>query len=293
MLSRKRQFIWRTFPVFHLRLMTAADLELGMRLKTQAGWNQTEADWRRALDLQPDGCFVAELDGVAVGTVTVCVFGRVAWIAMVLVDASLRGRGIGTALMRRALEYLDGKDVASVRLDATPLGRPIYEKLGFVVQFMLDRHDGIIPAGDSVSAVAPVPPERYAELFALDRTVAGTDRQKLLMRVFAEQPDAVRAVWRQDALEGFLAVRVGANAVQVGPCLATTPEAGRLLLADARQRYGGRRVFIDVPRDHSAAVAAVTSMGLTVQRPLLRMCRGVPSVEQVEHLWASGGPEKG
>ena len=36
-----------------IRTMRAADIPLGMRLKQLAGWNQTEADWRRNLALQP------------------------------------------------------------------------------------------------------------------------------------------------------------------------------------------------------------------------------------------------
>src|ERR1700687_3445839 len=118
--------------VIRIRRMTPADVPLGMRLKQQAGWNQTEADWRRFLDLEPDGCFVAELDDDPVATTTTCVFGVIGWIAMVLVDVPVRGRGIGSALMRHALEYLDDRNVLTVRLDATPLGQPVYEKLGFV-----------------------------------------------------------------------------------------------------------------------------------------------------------------
>jgi hypothetical protein len=33
--------------MLHLRLMTPRDVPLGMRLKEQAGWNQTEVDGRR------------------------------------------------------------------------------------------------------------------------------------------------------------------------------------------------------------------------------------------------------
>ena len=61
--------------MLRIRGMTVADIPLGMRLKEQAGWNQVEGDWRRLLDLQPDGCFVAELDDVPAGTVTTCRFG--------------------------------------------------------------------------------------------------------------------------------------------------------------------------------------------------------------------------
>src|SRR5690242_971875 len=120
-----------------IRVMKVADIPLGMRLKEHAGWNQTPADWRRYLELQPDGCFVASLAGEAVGTLTSCVFGPVGWIAMVLVDMRYRCRGIGKALMDHGLAFLDHRGVRSVRLDATALGQPLYEKLGFHIEYAL------------------------------------------------------------------------------------------------------------------------------------------------------------
>ena len=72
-----------------IRPMREADLAAAMHLKTEAGWNQIEADWRRFIALEPDGCFVAELNGEPVATTTTCVFDSVAWIAMVLVDDPL------------------------------------------------------------------------------------------------------------------------------------------------------------------------------------------------------------
>src|SRR5947209_4090213 len=127
--------------------MSESDLALGLQLSGRAGWNQVAADWRRLLELQPDGCFVAEWQGRPAGTAMTSVFGPVAWVAMVLVEESLRGRGIGKALMHRALEFLDTHGVRTVRLDATPLGRPLYERLGFVPQFTLARYEGTLPAG--------------------------------------------------------------------------------------------------------------------------------------------------
>src|SRR5262245_6183131 len=131
----RNNFPTRACHVIRIRRMTAADLSLGMRLKAANGWNQTEADWRRYLDLGGEGCVVAELDGEPVGTTATCVVGTVAWIAMVLVDAEVRGRGIGKALMSHALEHLDRRGIACLRLDATPLGQPLYEKLGFQAEF--------------------------------------------------------------------------------------------------------------------------------------------------------------
>jgi GNAT superfamily N-acetyltransferase len=278
--------------LIRIRTMTAADLALRMRLRQQAGWNQTEADWRRMLDLEPDGCFVAELSGVPVGTTTTCIFGPVAWVAMVLVDVAVRGRGVGTALMKHALAFLDERGVRSVRLDATPLGQPIYEKLGFVPQFELARYEGVLTAAPPAAGVERARSEDHEGLLALDWRMTRTDRRRLLLRLFAEQPDDLRIVRRRGQLEGFLTTRPGTRALMIGPCLASA-DAGQMLLTDAWQRHEGHRVFLDIPTENVPANQLARVQGLTVQRELLRMCRGEMVQEQVEALWASSGPEKG
>jgi len=275
-----------------VRPMTAADLPLGLGLSQEAGWNQIPADWQRFLDLQPDGCFVAQWDGLPVGTTTTCIFGSVAWIAMVLVKPSHRGRGIGTVLMEHALEYLDKRGVVTVRLDATPLGQPVYERLGFVEQFRLARYEGVIAEAREIPGVDAALPEHWEALAALDRTVTNTDRRQLLSRLFAEQPQNVRCVRSGGRITGFITARPGARALMLGPCIGT-PEAASLLFADAGRMYADQRVFVDVPLVNRAATTLALAQGLTVQRRLTRMCLGVALCERVELMWAGSGPEKG
>lgn len=275
-----------------IRSMTKDNIAFGMRLTGHAGWNQTDADWRRALELSEGGSFIAELDGVAVGTVATCCFGPVAWIAMMLVDATVRRRGVGKALMSHALEHLEDARVRTVRLDATSLGRPLYESLGFNAEYGLARYHGV-PVTQSVSpGLDFLTPERLDELIALDMAATGTDRKKLLRRLFADQPNDMRVVERNGRLVGYLMTRAGANAVQVGPCVALD-DAGQWLLGDAWRRHAGSRVYVDVPDDNSAAIAAVTGAGLMMQRPFLRMCRGSQVIDRTREMRACAGPEKG
>ena len=281
--------------MIRIRQMTAADLGLGMRLKTQAGWNQTEADWRRFLEMQPDGCFVAEFNGVAIGTAVGCMFGSVAWIAMVLVDAEFRGRGIGTALMQHALAFVDGTGAASVRLDATPLGLPLYEKLGFIPQYELTRYDGQLTAAKPLLQLRHVRTAQqndYESILELDRELTHTDRRKFLFRLFGERPDEVRVIVRGGRIDGYATLRAGSDAIQIGPCVAAT-DAGEWLLADACRRLVGHRVFLDMPCSNDAAVRFAESIGLVSQRRLTRMCRGVQVNDDCARLWASSGPEVG
>jgi len=203
-----------------IRVMKAEDREFGLRLSRQAQWNQTEADWLRFMHFEPDGCFVAELDGCAVGTITACVFGSVAWIAMVLVDVNARGQGIGIRLLRYALDYLENRRVQTIRLDATSAGRPVYEKLGFMAEYEVVRYEGLAPQCPESQVVADLAPDAYRDIVEFDRKETGTDRGKVLVRLFGEFPQGLRVVRRRSTVEGYAAVRPGANAIQVGPCVA-------------------------------------------------------------------------
>ncbi len=272
--------------------MTIGDLGLGMKLSAQAGWNQTEADWRRFIELEPEGCFVGELDGRSVGTATTCVFRKTAWIAMVLVDTGARGKGVGTALLRHSIDYLGGRQVGAIRLDATSLGQPIYEKLGFVPDYGLARFEGTAQMSEEYSGPVEATHEVFGDLIEFDRQMTGRERVKMLSRLFDEFPQETRIVRRADKLEGFITMRPGRNATQIGPCTAT-PHAGPILLGDALHCCAGKPVFVDVPLDNVDAVRIVESGGLTIQRSFMRMSRGLRPADNVQTTWASSGAEKG
>ncbi|HWC90274.1 MAG TPA: GNAT family N-acetyltransferase [Pirellulales bacterium] len=276
-----------------LRTMAAADIALGMRLKQAAGWTQIEADWRRALDLEPDGCFVAEADGAGVGTVATCLFGPIAWIAMVLVDQPCRGLGIGRALLERAIHYCESRQADSIRLDATPLGRPLYASLGFRDDFELTRYRGMPQPNES--ALGSAEAFRSADLagiLAIDRAATATDREKLLRALIEHERQQTLVVRTSHGLEGFCSGRPGAGALQIGPCIATAA-AGPRLLAAAIGAARSRPVVIDVLAGQAEAIRMVEDAGLQRERCFTRMTRGRPVREDLPSQWASFGPEKG
>jgi GNAT superfamily N-acetyltransferase len=109
--------------------LTSADLPGCLALARDRGWLPEEGKWRLLFDLAVvygvrDSA--GELAGVAVLTRYGAEF---AVIGMMLVATRYGGRGLGRALMNRALAEVGD---AIVFLHATPVGRPLYEKLGFV-----------------------------------------------------------------------------------------------------------------------------------------------------------------
>src|ERR1041385_5726153 len=214
-----------------IRLLFEADIPAAMKLKEAAGWNQTEADWRRLLSLEPSGCFAAVKDGRVVGTTTTTTYGNhLAWVGMVLVDPQQRRQGIAGRLMNVALHYLKDK-VAMVKLDATPQGKPVYEKFGFQVEMRIERWIGISNARN-----AETPQELdYEDLLVMDRAAFAADRSKLIEKLIDDacaSPVLLRA--SDGTLSGYALARRGTNADYVGPVVAKSPQHVESLLEIGR-----------------------------------------------------------
>jgi GNAT superfamily N-acetyltransferase len=111
-----------------------------LRLSVAAGWNQTEEDWRRLLLFAPDFCWGITADGQLVSSITAYTHpGGWAWVGMVLTLPEYRGRGYARHLLKFLLAQLDAAGYRSIGLDATHLGQPLYEQLGFAAAEPVER----------------------------------------------------------------------------------------------------------------------------------------------------------
>ncbi len=258
-----------------IREMTGNDIPAGMRLREIAGWNQTEKDWQRFLALEPRGCFVAcERDRVW-GTATALSYEkRCGWIGMVLVDPEVRGRGIGKSLLRRAIEYLRRNGTETIKLDATPMGHPLYETLGFVDEYRVERWEGTARALRG-AGLQPMTEDDFELIARWDREVFGADRTTLLGCLRQEGPRYC-AISRQDAkITGYIFGRAGTRAHYVGPWVARE-EAGAAgsLFSGMLSRLSGDPVFVDICCRSKISRSLVEEAGFRFQRELTRMYLG-------------------
>lgn len=272
--------------------MQLADVPFGMQLVQQAGWNQLEADWHRALALHPEGCFIAERSGTSVGTVTTCIFVDVGWIAMVLVDVSARNQGIGKKLMEQAIGHLDNLGVETLRLDATVFGKGLYEKLGFEEEYEVARMKGVAKMPDRIDeeAMSWTKDTPAAPILGLDQRVTATHREAFLHSLIGSHA-CYYSMFEDDF--AYACARKGRNAVQLGPVIASTPEAGQQISDVMLHHFNGMPVFVDIPVPNKVALRWARSNGLEEQRRFIRMYKGRKLNDSPESIWASSGPEKG
>lgn len=282
-----------------IRSLIQADLSFAHSLSTLAAWNQTLPDWHALLRHDPDGCFLAELHGQPAGTVTTTAYSaELAWIGMLLVHPDCRGCGIGQALLRHAIDFLRHRGIRCLKLDATPAGKPLYEKIGFRTEWTLRRWESSPPAPARQSApcrVRAASPEDHAAVVRLDGRAFGVERPRWLLGLVERSQHALVCLQSASPLQGFALVREGAQATYLGPIVATSAEAGAALAHAAFDSASAqRRCFWDVPDANRAAQDWLVPAGFREQRQLTRMYLGEnirPS--RVGELFGISGPETG
>ena len=281
-----------------VRVMTGADLPFADSVRSLAGWNQTPQDWRRFLATEPHGCFVAEWDGVLAGTATTIAYGTdLAWIGMMLVHPNFRRRGIGGALIGRCIEFLRGKNVRCIRLDGTPLGKAVYDTLGFRTESHLARWERVAGSACDAKDDAGIAAWRDADaggIDTLDTAAFGTPRARLLHALASDSRVAIISQPEARGVSGFGMLRPGAHAAYLGPCSATDERTGLRLIGQLVSQAGGARIFWDIPEENEAAVAWAQQNGFTKQRPLIRMALGENAPRgDCRKQFAIAGPEVG
>ncbi len=128
------------------RLMTMADLAACTYIKKAAlesipqGPMAARSAWEPSyprtlehlLQTDPDGSFVAEVDGLTVGYAMSFVRGEIWFLSQLFVQPEVHGRGIGEGLLERAQQY--GRDnstrVFSVVSTAQPVSQSLYMRHG-------------------------------------------------------------------------------------------------------------------------------------------------------------------
>ncbi|MDD5483036.1 MAG: GNAT family N-acetyltransferase [Kiritimatiellae bacterium] len=229
-------------------------------LTMRAGWNQTDRDIDRMVDLDPNGTFVARLTGknfdIPLGTCSTLPLGdNKTWIGMILVHPEARRQGIANAMMQRCVKYaLDSGKVIN-GLDATPMGNTVYGAVGYVNSYRIWR---------SVFELAEFAGQKHDRNHVF--TVKKNDLNEVIRydaSAFVERAEIMRGLFKDSGggcfvcrddngvIKGYCFTRPGRIRPFVGPFIADNDETARALVIAAAQFLmkdkNNKTAFIDTP----------------------------------------------
>lgn len=273
----------------NLRLLRAADLRGAMELSRLAGWNQTQDDWEMMLRLAPQDCFAIEADNqIAATTTLLCYENQLAWIGMVLTRPEYRRRGFAQRLMETALKRAADLNIESIKLDATPQGQPLYKKLGFKTEQIVERwfYDGSSPhlgVGSLTSSF------QYSSQYSLetDLDAFGANRSTVLQNLSSRNLSCA-------VTDAYCFSRSGTRSRYLGPCVAQTQKAARVVVEHTlRESSAESGWFWDLLSENKNAIQLAEEFGFGPQRRLERMVLGNSLSKNDEMVYAIAGFELG
>jgi GNAT superfamily N-acetyltransferase len=238
--------------------------------------------------------FVADLDGELVGVAAGAHFGASGWVGGVAVAPERRRAGLGGALTEAVVAHLRERRPGTVLLLATELGRPVYERIGFVAEAeyvtlagppLTGRADagGFWGAGREPAALpggvrAGRAGDRTAVL-ELDRAATGEDRRRLLGALWP----AGGLVAGDGAVRGYHLASPWRGG---GATLAADPEAG-LALLQAVRRTDAEEVSVSLPAANRPGVLALAATGFQERSRTTRMRLGPPLAWRPEAVFGA------
>lgn len=232
---------------------TKDHLEGAWRLSQEASWPHRVEDW--ALTLSVSKGVAVLRDGDVVGTSLCSLLGDVATLNMIVVDARMRGHGLGRLMMEKVIEIAGPREL---RLVATKEGYPLYEKMGFVTSGHIKQHQGIVGPVTVTQSIREAEKNDMPEIVRMDTAASGMSREKLLSSIaFEDTSEGVALV----ADGGFAMLRRFGRGQVVGPVVANDKQTAKALICEAANRCEGTFLRIDLPAEHELS-GFVETLGL-------------------------------
>jgi GNAT superfamily N-acetyltransferase len=261
------------------RVHVAASNDLSTRRGRPAGRPAdapVSSDARAGLASDPDGYFCAVEDGQICGMVSALVRGRVWYLSMFFVLPGHQGRGLGRALLERALAYGEarGAEIRCTWATLDPRAQARYVMAGMAPRWPIYRVDGDAAAVARLTARAGLGPRERAQ--PCDHGTA----EKLTAEVFGGSRADDLAYWRSDGDAAVAIERAGeltAFAYRRGERIG--PAAGRdetalvqaVAAAAAAGVGGGGSVTARVPGACASLLEAMVRSGFRLGDPALFM----------------------
>jgi predicted N-acetyltransferase YhbS len=234
-------------PVSHL---IAEAFTLGRR---EEGYAEVEVPPCRVemlemyLSTTPPGCMVAERGNAVVGVAFSHVYGSTGWIGPVAVAPQWQGRGVGTQITQRCVDFLRDAGCATIGLETMPRS---YRNLGFYLKL------GFLPQQLTCELVRPV-----ADM------VASTMATGVRVRRFSQETE--QGGW------SFLG-----RALELTNSVAEGTDYGPLIRQTCLFRFGESFLFERNGQALALAVVHTEPYFVGQKRTLARLVVGVVAEEQ-------------
>jgi len=258
--------------------MNPQDFQIISEWGNEFDWNSCPKDAEPFLALDPNGFFVAEVDGKPVASMIAVKYddeynhsGN--WI----VSKQFRGHGYGAIMYDHTMSYAHRSKI--VGMDAVEHKVPAYKKHGFEVfcksPTYTKKAQGVLK--ETVTDLHNLP---FKDLEEYDLATFGYSRKNFLKGLLGVGKYYALGVVQEGKLKGYGVLRNGFIGYKVGPLMADTPEIADDILEGLQSFILGKEVYVEFLESNKNMVAVLEKQNWNYFSHLFRMfCGGVPKTD--------------
>lgn len=218
---------------------------------------------------------------------------------MLIVNKEHRRRGVGALLMRKAMNYLLGLGVKTIRLEAVPKIAELYRKLGFTRDFYPIRFKRINKKSSISRKLNEnfIEKEEMLEIAHFDSKYFGANRTRVLRQLHEDNPELCFASRIKSKIAGFIMRYKMETGYRIGPwiCNPLYPKTAEELVQKCMEALeSNAELYVGVPSVNTKAVKLLLNLEFGLYSRSIRMHFGKkPNKERVVGIFSISGSESG
>jgi len=227
-----------------IRNATHEEMKLFLEWANNEAWNVSEADINAFYHIDPQGFFIAELNGEPVAIVSAVAYDNYAHVGFYIVKNEVRGKGYGLSLFQHAVKYAEGK-VQVLGLDGVDQQKNNYEKSGFKPFDILIRYTRKAQGtrDEELLDIRDLPLHEIAEY---DEKYFGSSRKGYLEAILKQEGVSGFAIKQDGQIKGYRILKKAHIGFKIAPLVAENQEFAQKITNGLQSLIDGEDVYLDV-----------------------------------------------
>lgn len=234
---------------FYVNKITKEQMSFLIQMAKEQGWNPGLDDADAFYAADPDGFFIAELEGEPIGCISAVSYSdNFGFVGFYVMKKGFEGNYFGSQLALKATRYLYGKNVG---LDGVIDRIDNYTRLGFKFAYPNARYEFLVPdvlEHTLCGKIQTYSDELYSAVCQYDTQCFPADRSKFLKTWLNTPNSQTKVIVDNGRIRGYSVVRKCDSGYKIGPLFADgLLQAENLFLEIISTLPAGEKVFLDIP----------------------------------------------
>ena len=252
-----------------IRKMKRDEAKFAIQMAAGEGWNPGIHDGEIFYETDPDGFFIAEIEGEPVGCASAVAYDdSFGFFGLYVVKPEFREKGIGMKLTEKSLEHLGNRNIG---LDGVLENEKKYQQFMKFKSFYSNLRFEGRGGGEVPDGLVKISDVSFDSLLEYDREMFPAPRSTFLEK-WIKQPDSYAfAAVEAGKLKGYGVIRKCQNGYKIGPLFADDPITAEKIFLALKASVPDEAIYLDVPEPNKKAIEIANKSEMTVMFKTIRM----------------------